>query len=131
MEGLVLQCRDCEKVFGVCRRCWRGGCYCSEECKVSRQKKSHLKSQKKYLNTPKGRECQRANQKIYRDREKTSVIDEPSKVKSPEVNYPLNSEQCRFCGRQLGPRYWPVISHGYFSFKRWKDFKNAECRSTS
>ncbi len=131
MEGLVVECRHCRRRFGVCRSCWRGGCYCSAECKASRQKNSHLTSQKKYLKTAKGRELQRANQKTYRDREKNSVIDEPSKVKPPEVNYVINFERCRFCRTPLGPKYWLKASVTYFSFRRWKDFKNAERGSTS
>ena len=60
-----VKCRWCGKIFFVCRCCWRGQGYCSDECRGSSKRKAHQEAQKKYRQTQKGKNqhCEAENRR--------------------------------------------------------------------
>jgi len=52
-------CRWCGASFCVCRRCWRGQVYCSEECGRLGRGRVHREAQRRYRQTPKGKKAHR------------------------------------------------------------------------
>ena len=69
---IEIHCRWCGLVFDVCRSCYRGHAYCSDECRVAGKRKSHRKAQRKYRRTTKGKKqhCEAENRRRYRSDEK-------------------------------------------------------------
>ena len=56
---LEIECRWCGAVFCVCRGCWRGHSYCSNECRGAAKRKAHQEAQRKYRRTEKGKRAHR------------------------------------------------------------------------
>ena len=54
-----IQCRWCDFLFCVCRRCWRGQAYCCDQCRRAAKLKSHRKAQRKYRQSEKGKKAHR------------------------------------------------------------------------
>jgi len=63
----MIRCRLCGKTFFVCRCCWRGQAYCSEQCRVAGQRKMHREAQRRYRRTDKGKRahCLAENRRRY------------------------------------------------------------------
>jgi len=66
MDGVPLVCGRCQVGFSVCRRCWCGQRYCSDECSKAAKDHSHRISQAKYATTEKGKASHRRRQRRYR-----------------------------------------------------------------
>lgn len=118
---LIIQfvCRCCGAIFNICRACFRGQAYCSEKCRISRQRQLHREAQKKYRQTEKGKKFHQEAERQRRIRRKSkNVDDETSTMKSDIVcclsEYiieslkklifsTLNSAEetgtCHFCGK--------------------------------
>ena len=56
---LLVHCRWCGLPFYICRCCWRGQAYCSDECRIAGYKKRHREAQRKYRQTQKGKKVHR------------------------------------------------------------------------
>ena len=56
---LLIHCRWCGLTFYVCRSCWRGQAYCSDECRIAGYKKHHREAQRKYRQSQKGKKVHR------------------------------------------------------------------------
>ena len=69
---LKIYCNCCGKIFYMCRRCYRGHCYCSLECRISGYLQSHRDAQAKYRKTPKGKEQHRSAEERRRDRKENN-----------------------------------------------------------
>lgn len=83
-EIIVVQCRECDTSFGICRKCWRGQSYCRVACRESMQKRKHCQAQYRYRQTEKGkeahREYERKNRRIQRpDKSQVKVDPKPSR----------------------------------------------------
>ena len=63
---LEITCRWCARRFCICRRCWRGHRYCSEQCREAAKLESHRESQRRYRQTEKGRKNHREGEKRRR-----------------------------------------------------------------
>jgi len=63
-----VDCRECRLRFFICRRCWRGQAYCSEECRRLGRGRVHREAQKRYRQTSKGKKAHRQaeNRRRYR-----------------------------------------------------------------
>lgn len=59
---LSIQCRCCEFYFCICRRCFRGQAYCSDECRRAGQLIIKRKAQRKYRQTEKGKKNHREDE---------------------------------------------------------------------
>ena len=53
---LKILCGCCRMIFHMCRSCYRGQVYCSEECRDSGYRRNHREAQRKYRSTEKGRQ---------------------------------------------------------------------------
>lgn len=74
-------CRWCGIHFYLCRSCWRGRRYCSDECREAAKHKSHEESQRKYRQTEKGRKNHREREKLRRmglSKKSEAIVDDTS-----------------------------------------------------
>ncbi len=62
---LSIQCRWCAFYFCICRSCYRGHAYCSDECRVFGKRKRQSIAQEKYRQTQKGKRnhCEAENKR--------------------------------------------------------------------
>ncbi len=56
---IKIECRWCHLLFCICRRCFRGQAYCSDECRIAGKRRSHRESQRRYRQSPKGKKAHR------------------------------------------------------------------------
>ena len=56
---LSIQCRWCEFYFCICRSCFRGQAYCSDQCRCEGKRRRQSKAQRKYRQTKKGKKNHR------------------------------------------------------------------------
>ena len=56
---IQIRCRCCGALFCVCRRCWKGQAYCSDECRIAGKRQNHREAQWRYRQTPKGKKAHR------------------------------------------------------------------------
>jgi len=65
---IQIRCRWCGALFCVCRRCWRGQAYCSDECRIAKKRQNHREAERQYRQTPKGKKAHREaeNRRRYR-----------------------------------------------------------------
>ena len=63
-----VQCHWCDLFFCICRSCWRGQAYCSDECRIAGKLKKHGEAQRRYRQTLKGKKahCEAENRRRYR-----------------------------------------------------------------
>ena len=76
---LEITCRWCSTRFCVCRRCWRGRCYCSERCREAAKQQAHRASQRRYRRTEKGRRKHREGEKRRRmglSKKREEIVDD-------------------------------------------------------
>lgn len=52
---LQIRCCWCGVIFCICRRCWRGQAYCSDECRIAGTRQAHREAQRRYRQTERGR----------------------------------------------------------------------------
>jgi len=67
-------CRRCGSIFGVCRSCFRGQCYCSERCRKKARRDRHRQANRRHQETPWGRDDHRDRQRDYRKRRKEAGV---------------------------------------------------------
>ena len=63
-----VQCRWCGLFFCICRSCWRGQTYCSDECRIAGKLKRQSEAQRQYRQTPKGKKAHREAENRRRHR---------------------------------------------------------------
>ena len=83
---LRIECGWCHLIFFVCRRCFRGQCYCSDKCRIEGRGKHHREAQRRYRQTPKGKKAHREaeNRRRYGLRKKDQKnMDDPSSTPLP------------------------------------------------
>jgi hypothetical protein len=74
-------CHWCGRRFYVCRRCWRGQAYCSEECRELGKRRVHREAQRRYRQTPKGKRAHRQGENRRRhgwSKKREKKMDDPS-----------------------------------------------------
>lgn len=52
---LKIRCRWCGVIFCICRSCWRGQAYCSDECGIAGRCQAHREAQRRYRQTQRGK----------------------------------------------------------------------------
>lgn len=119
---IQIECGWCHVVFCVCRGCFRGHVYCSDECRIAGRSKNHREAQRRYRQTPKGKKAHREaeNRRRYglsrkseknMDDQSTTLL--PARCISALIFIRLyilrarawfdRTGRCHFCGR------WGVI----------------------
>ncbi len=60
-----VNCRWCGEIFYICRSCWRGQAYCSDQCREAGKRKTRREAQKRYRETEKGKNqhCEAENRR--------------------------------------------------------------------
>ena len=114
MKLISVFCRWCNAGFCVCRRCWRGQAYCSNECRKAAKRKSHREAQRRYRQTEKGKKAHRLAENRRRKRKKRlrrNNMDDACSTSPPAMGYRTPHKekkvtfhshllnQCHFCGR--------------------------------
>lgn len=104
-DGLLIQieCKYCLVQFFLCRSCYRGHSYCSEQCRTLSQKRAHRKSQSIYRKSEKGREANKIAEKRRRiKKNEKSVADEGTiSPSSDDILHLISSPEkpkCLICG---------------------------------
>jgi len=89
-----LFCRaiGCGLMFFICRPCYRGQAYCSEECRQKSRRKQLRQANRRYLEDPEVRQDHCERMREYRRRGRSSrVIDQSSTIEwsSGTIGVPL------------------------------------------
>ena len=110
---IKITCRWCDFVFYMCRRCWRGHAYCSDECRIAGKRMNHCRAQRKYRQTKKGKRnhCWAENRRRHglSKKNQKNMDDAPSTVRTAWVMGVLcrllnqllhvkDTPYCLFCG---------------------------------
>lgn len=102
-EGFEISCKDCLKIFWICRPCYRGHKYCSTPCRQSGRKKGQKTSKREYEKSQEAKEDHCDRQRAYRSRLKekceniAACVTEHS-ITDAEVSVKTSSEpDCAFC----------------------------------
>lgn len=81
---IQIHCRRCGLIFCICRRCWRGQAYCSDECRITSRRQAHREAQRRYRQTERGRHIRRKAEQRRRKRIcKKNVDDRGSTPQTP------------------------------------------------
>lgn len=112
MLVVEIRCRWCGMRFCICRRCWRGQSYCSEECRRLGRRRVHREAQRRYRQTQKGKKAHRQAENrrrhtLNQDNEK-KMDDSSSRGMARSAIELLIAAQiddkgvgrCHFCGRE-------------------------------
>ncbi len=114
-----IECRWCHLLFCVCRRCFRGQAYCSDECRIAGRRKNHREAQRRYRQTLKGKKahCEAENRRRHGlSRKNEKKMDDPSSTRLPSWCMELlfyahlivlyarawfdKTGRCHFCGNR-------------------------------
>jgi hypothetical protein len=91
---IQIDCSWCGLRFCICRPCWRGQAYCSDECRSAGGDQSHRDAQRRYRRTSKGRRAHREAERRRRMRLNVKTVDDgTSTVHSPR--YKMSSSYGR------------------------------------
>jgi len=77
-SGRIYNCERCNQQVIICSRCDRGNIYCAGQCADLARKEKQAETQKRYLESDKGRKAHARNQDDYRQRQKEKVIYQSS-----------------------------------------------------
>ena len=110
--GYVLGCKTCQKVFVVCRPCYRGQKYCSNTCRSSGYALSRKAARQKFEKTIEAKLDHRDRSQRYRQTMKQkSVTDKSSPKIESNVFTPQSSHlklnqlpqmaYCLHCGKEV------------------------------
>jgi hypothetical protein len=116
LRELVCQRSECQSVFFICSRCYRGQCYCSLTCRRQARLQHHRCANRRYRNSPAARQDHRQRQQAYRRRHSQTMPDHTSilsaltsssdcepaltaAIEDPSVEKRVPTVCCRICGR--------------------------------
>ena len=100
-----IQCKFCYTLFYLCRSCYRGHIYCSNECRKQAEIEAHRKAQSKYRTSEKGRIVNKIAQRQRRIKTNKKTVADRGSIK-PIENDILNptiinsKAKCHFCGKK-------------------------------
>jgi hypothetical protein len=106
-----IRCRWCGINFYICRRCWRGQAYCSQECRLLGRCRIHREAQRRYRQTQKGQKAHRHAENRRRHELNQCIekkMDDPSSrglaMSAKEIPVAAHvggneARRCHFCGR--------------------------------
>lgn len=100
MEVLLLTCSNCEQEFYVCRKCYRGQTYCSNQCSTTGYSQKIKSAKEKYQKTLRARKLHALRQSKYRDRLENNVTYKSSKKATLPLKSKFSeSKSCLCCSR--------------------------------
>ncbi len=80
LNGVQIICACCGAFFGVCRWCYRGQVYCSNECRISGYGERRREAQRKYRQKEKGKKQHREAEARRRTRKKQGKEKKPNMI---------------------------------------------------
>ena len=89
--GIELGCPSCGRYFVICRKCYRGDIYCSDECRIKIQDQKRKEASRKYAQSTKGRKSHKARQRRYRLQFRVKGLIQ----KKIETHKTSNKRRCR------------------------------------
>lgn len=107
-----IRCRWCGINFCICRRCWRGQAYCSEECRLLGRRRIHREAQRRYRQTQKGKkahchaenrrrhELNQGNEKKMADPSSIGLVLSAKEIPVAAHVGGKGVGRCHFCGRE-------------------------------
>ena len=103
---IEVRCHFCAARFLVCRRCFRGQAYCSDECRRQGRLRIHREAQRRYRQTKKGKKAHRLSENRHRhglqqhhERKMDDVTSRASACRVIEISIAAKGGQrCHFCG---------------------------------
>ena len=103
MVGLEVICSGCDRYFLICKGCWRGQKYCGFSCRDTARRRSIKTAQKKYSQSPNGRENHRKRQRLYRMRKPKNKQAEKTETdqSSEKDELILEPPLCAYCGQKV------------------------------
>ena len=101
---------DCGAVFWICRHCDRGHRYCSDRCRQKTRRQQGRDANRRHQKSPEGRLDHRDRQRVYRERCRRRVTDQPSagrtrsgNIKKPSIKTGISTSLTK--GFQDRPRF--------------------------
>ena len=85
-----IQCKFCHIKFYLCRCCYRGHVYCSDECRNQAETEAHRKAQSKYRTSKKGRTANKIAQRQRRIKTNKKTVADRGSIE-PTENDIVNS----------------------------------------
>ena len=73
IEALRIFCGCCGRIFGICRPCYRGQRYCSDQCRTAGYQQTHREAQSNYRQRDKGKLQHCESEKRRRKRKKEEL----------------------------------------------------------
>lgn len=104
---VIIQCATCVQQFHICRSCFRGHKYCSQDCKVIGYRRCLYKAKEKYESSEEARLDHRDRSRRYRIRKSRKikliqiVTDKSSENIMISVKSSLDKNCCIVCNRFL------------------------------
>jgi len=84
----------CHAVFWICEHCDRGQQYCSPACRVAARRQQRRRANRRYQQSPEGRQDHRDRQQEYRRRQcQTRVTDQSSAAILSPALLPCGSKE--------------------------------------
>ena len=84
---LVERCVDCEHLFWICRRCYRGQTYCGDRCRGPARAEQAKTARAKHQKSPRGRRAHSIHNRDLRRRKRAALIifemDQGSELLAP------------------------------------------------
>ena len=100
----------CGAVFWICRHCDRGHRYCGERCRRKARRQQGRAANRRHQKSPEGRLDHRDRQRVYRERCRRRVTDQPSagrtrsgNIKKPSIKTGISTSLTK--GFQDRPRF--------------------------
>ncbi len=98
-----IECKLCRQEFFLCRSCYNGHVYCSDQCRMIARIKSHRIAQSKYRTSDEGREANKEAERQRRINKKEKTVADQGTISnsSNAILSPFFSSEtttCRFCG---------------------------------
>jgi len=81
IKALKIFCGCCGRIFGVCRDCYRGQRYCSDDCRIAGYLQTHREAQGNYRQTDKGKK-QHIKSEKKRRKNKNKELKRPKIINS-------------------------------------------------
>ena len=110
--GFVLSCKCCQKSFVICKSCYRGHCYCSQQCRELGYALAKRKARHVYEQSHEAKLDHRDRSKRYRKNISEKIVtDKGSKISPLRVSQHLHPHEelqnlpekgfCISCGKQV------------------------------
>ncbi len=98
-----IECKCCFIIFFLCRRCFRGHAYCSDQCRGISKRDAHRIAQSKYRTSEKGRKVNKEAERRRRMNKRQKSVADRGSIRQSKVAIMspfslMGKIACLFCG---------------------------------